>query len=170
MDQTLPYNFHCGCHDSKDRKKCHKFDLLFTVDRQQDEVALAKMGLHLRPMSTSCRLTKVIGIWCSSFHVIFVERFSFTDDCCFGFSTAGTRWYSSTGFSRLPPVACSIGLGRPCIDTDVRAGHTDEATMRVNISYVDDVGRRKNRFTPAWQQSISAAAPSAFARLIAWET
>jgi len=104
---------------SKDRKKCHKFDPLFTVDWQQDEVALAKLGLHLRPMSMSCRLTKVIGISCSSFRVIFTERFSFTDDCCFGFSTAGTRVQYSTylvQFDRFFPLACpyhTVGLGRP---------------------------------------------------------
>jgi len=65
------------------RKKCHELDPLFTVNWQQDEAALAKMGLSLQLMSMSCQLTKVFCISFSSFCIIFMEGFPFMVGCHF---------------------------------------------------------------------------------------
>jgi len=46
--------FHCFCLDEKDRKKCRELDPLFTVIRQQDEAALAKIRSTSRLLSLSC--------------------------------------------------------------------------------------------------------------------
>jgi len=66
---------------NSDIKKCHGLELLFTVDRQQDEAALAKRSSTSRPMSMSCRSTKAIGISFFIYRANLREELSVTVDC-----------------------------------------------------------------------------------------
>jgi len=69
------------CHDDFGQKKCRELKQLFTVDRQQDEAALAKRSLTSRPMSMSCRSTKAISISFFIYQVNLREGLSVTVDC-----------------------------------------------------------------------------------------
>jgi len=126
------------CHDDFGQKKCRELKQLFTVDRQQDEAALAKRSLTSRPMSMSCRSTKAIGISFFIYQVNLREGLSVTVDC-----RSGIPYWLQPGTTRvfgMPPACMSDSFSRrhviPPPGTHVNVRQPDSLErIRRNVLY-----------------------------------